>query len=141
MEKILFASFILCLSGCANKHEKIMSSNSDLHLKSKSYVDVPTSTHVIPATAVIYWLKVPSLSISAEELAGKDRLIIVDVEADNGGYITKASIKRSSGLVDLDQKVLASVKVARLKPHKVNGKYLRFKADLPFEFTLVNSSN
>jgi TonB family protein len=141
MKKFLLISLIMGLIGCANNSGNIISNSPDTHLRSQSYVDEPTSTHMIPANAVIYWLKAPSVSILAEELAGKDRLVIVDVEADNRGYITNASIKRSSGLEDLDQKVLASVKLARLKPHKVNGQYLRYKADLPFVFTLVNSSN
>lgn len=141
MEKILFASFILCLSGCANKFEKNMSINPDLHLKSKSYFDSPSAIHEIPANAAVYWLKVPSVPISGEGLEGKDRIVIVSLKADEKGYITSASIKKSSGLKELDEKCLDSLKLARLRPHKVNGQYLRFDVDLPFVFSLVKSSN
>jgi len=86
----------------------------------------------------VYWLKAPSLTISGAELAGRNRLVVLDVKADERGVITEVVLTRSSGLAELDEKSIAAVKLARLKPYKINGKHVRFDVTLPLLFTLEN---
>ncbi|UGQ24623.1 energy transducer TonB [Acinetobacter calcoaceticus] len=86
----------------------------------------------------VYWLKAPSLTISGADLAGRNRLVVLDVKADERGVITEVVLNRSSGLAELDQKSIAAVKLARLKPYKINGKHVRFDVTLPLLFTLEN---
>ncbi|WP_415872196.1 TonB family protein [Acinetobacter pittii] len=61
---------------------------------------------------------------------------MLDVKADEWGVITDVVLNRSSGLPSLDEKSIAAVQLARLKPYKINGKYVRFNVTLPLLFTL-----
>lgn len=91
-----------------------------------------------PESFKVYWLKAPSLTISGTELAGKNRLVLLNIKADEWGVITEVVLTRSSGLAELDEKSMNAVKLAKLKPYKINGKHVRFNVTLPLIFSLKN---
>lgn len=134
MKKIILTSLLFILLGCASK--SIESLNSNLALKIPQKIDSENSYYRVPETFKVYWVKAPSLTTSSAELAGRNRLVILDVKADEWGVITDVVLNRSSGLPSLDEKSIAAVQLARLKPYKINGKYVRFNVTLPLLFTL-----
>ncbi|MDC4581334.1 energy transducer TonB [Acinetobacter baumannii] len=134
MKKIILTSLLFILLGCASK--SIESLNSNLALKIPQKIDSENSYYRVPETFKVYWVKAPSLTTSSAELAGRNRLVILDVKADEWGVITDVVLNRSSGLPSLDKKSIAAVQLARLKPYKINGKYVRFNVTLPLLFTL-----
>lgn len=134
MKKSILTSLLFILLGCASK--SIESLNSNLALKIPQKIDSENSYYRVPETFKVYWVKAPSLTTSSAELAGRNRLVILDVKADEWGVITDVVLNRSSGLPSLDKKSIAAVQLARLKPYKINGKYVRFNVTLPLLFTL-----
>ncbi|MCK0913180.1 energy transducer TonB [Acinetobacter pittii] len=134
MKKIILTSLLFILLGCASK--SIESLNSNLALKIPQKIDSENSYYRVPETFKVYWVKAPSLTTSSAELAGRNRLVILDVKADEWGVITDVVLNRSSGLPSLDKKSIAAVQLAKLKPYKINGKYVRFNVTLPLLFTL-----
>lgn len=90
---------------------------------------------------VVWWEKKPNLNFTQAELEGKNRTLLLNVEADKAGIITKVNVKQSTGLPKLDEKAIAAVKAAKLKPHEFNGNYYSFKATLPFQFFLDDDVN
>lgn len=138
MKKIILTSLFLILLGCASKPVENLNRNLDLDVKTPPNFDSKNSYYKVPESFKVYWLKAPSLTISGAELAGRNRLVLLDVKADEWGVITEVVLNRSSGLAELDQKSIAAVKLARLKPYKINGKHVRFDVTLPLLFTLEN---
>ncbi|WP_087090825.1 energy transducer TonB [Acinetobacter pittii] len=138
MKKIILTSLFLILLGCASKPVESLNRNLDLDVKTPPNFDSKNSYYKVPESFKVYWLKAPSLTISGAELAGRNRLVLLDVKADEWGVITEVVLTRSSGLEELDEKSMNAVKLAKLKPYKVNGKYVRFDVTLPLLFTLEN---
>ncbi|MBI1447788.1 energy transducer TonB [Acinetobacter sp. AC1-2] len=138
MKKIILTSLFLILLGCASKPVESLNRNLDLDVKTPPNFDSKNSYYKVPESFKVYWLKAPSLTISGAELAGRNRLVLLDVKADEWGVITEVVLTRSSGLAELDQKSMNAVKLAKLKPYKINGKHVRFDVTLPLLFTLEN---
>lgn len=138
MKKIILTSLFFILLGCASKPVESLNRNLDLDVKTPPNFDSKNSYHKVPESFKVYWFKAPSLTISGAELAGRNRLVVLDVKADERGVITEVVLNRSSGLVDLDQKSINAVKLARLKPYKINGEHVRFDVTLPLLLTLEN---
>ncbi|WP_347018299.1 energy transducer TonB [Acinetobacter calcoaceticus] len=126
------------LLGCASKPVERLNRNLDLDVKTPPNFDSKNSYYKVPESFKVYWLKAPSLTISGAELAGRNRLVVLDVKADERGVITEVVLTRSSGLAELDEKSMNAVKLAKLKPYKINGKHVRFDVTLPLLFTLEN---
>lgn len=84
------------------------------------------TTQAEPAhlTTRIEWSKFPIVKITDSDLAGKNRVAIVRVKADESGKVIDASIKESTGLAKLDQKIMSAVLKAKTKPHVKNGNEL-----------------
>ena len=61
---------------------------------------------------------------------------MVHIEANEKGVVTLARISRSSGLPELDEKILRAVRSSKFKPYKENGVAYPISADQPFELTL-----
>ena len=80
------------------------------------------------------WLRQPRVSIQEFELQDQSRKMVVKISADTSGQITHAIIEHSSGLAELDQKVLRAVRSAKLKPYIENGIAYPFVASQPFYF-------
>jgi len=138
MKKIILTSLFLILLGCASKPVESLNRNLDLDVKTPPNFDSKNSYYKVPESFKVYWLKAPSLTISGAELAGRNRLVLLDVKADEWGVITEVVLTRSSGLAELDEKSMNAVKLAKLKPYKINGKHIRFDVTLPLLFTLEN---
>lgn len=138
MKKIILTSLFLILLGCASKPVESVNRNLDLDVKTPPNFDSKNSYYKVPESFKVYWLKAPSLTISGAELAGRNRLVLLDVKADEWGVITEVVLTRSSGLAELDEKSMNAVKLAKLKPYKINGKHVRFDVSLPLLFTLEN---
>jgi TonB family protein len=138
MKKIILTSLFLILLGCASKPVESLNRNLDLDVKTPPNFDSKNSYYKVPESFKVYWLKAPSLTISGAELAGRNRLVLLDVKADEWGVITEVVLTRSSGLAELDEKSMNAVKLAKLKPYKINGKHVRFDVTLPLQFTLEN---
>jgi TonB family protein len=138
MKKIILTSLFLILLGCASKPVESLNRNLDLDVKTPPNFDSKNSYYKVPESFKVYWLKAPSLTISGAELAGRNRLVLLDVKADEWGVITEVVLTRSSGLAELDEKSMNAVKLAKLKPYKINGKHVRFDVTLPLLFTLEN---
>jgi len=138
MKKIILTSLFLILLGCASKPVESLNRNLDLDVKTPPNFDSKNSYYKVPESFKVYWLKAPSLTISGAELAGRNRLVLLDVKADEWGVITEVVLTQSSGLAELDEKSMNAVKLAKLKPYKINGKHVRFDVTLPLLFTLEN---
>lgn len=138
MKKIILTSLFFILLGCASKPVESLNRNLDLDVKIPPNFDSKNSYHKVSESFKVYWLKAPSLTISGAELAGRNRLVVLDVKADERGVITEVVLNRSSGLAGLDQKSINAVKLARLKPYKINGKHVRCDVTLPLLLTLEN---
>ncbi|WP_267530328.1 energy transducer TonB [Acinetobacter oleivorans] len=138
MKKIILTSLFLILLGCASKPVESLNRNLDLDVKTPPNFDSKNSYYKVPESFKVYWLKAPSLTISGAELAGRNRLVLLEVKADEWGVITEVILTRSSGLAELDEKSINAVKLAKLKPYKINGKHVRFDVTLPLLFTLEN---
>ncbi|MFW1953887.1 cell envelope integrity protein TolA [Acinetobacter beijerinckii] len=86
----------------------------------------------------LYWSKFPQVQINGQELEGQDRFVLVSIISNEKGDIIEAEILKSSGLSNLDEKVLNATKEAKLKPYFADGKYYPIKATLPFDLNLNN---
>ncbi|WP_065342027.1 cell envelope integrity protein TolA [Acinetobacter gyllenbergii] len=84
--------------------------------------------------ADIIWIKQPNINISSSDLEGQERYLLVSIEASERGVINKVSIIRSTGSMQLDQKVVREIKLARLSPYKENGVGYPFSVTLPLRF-------
>ncbi|WP_287910770.1 TonB family protein [Acinetobacter sp.] len=78
------------------------------------------------------WLKKPKFSIKNEELKGYDREAEINFNFDANGQITSTEIIKSTGLIELDNKLIAVVKTGKFKPLKENG--VNIPSQLPYRF-------
>ncbi|WP_111893359.1 energy transducer TonB [Acinetobacter sp. MB5] len=83
----------------------------------------------------VQWSRSPHISYDGSELQGSARSVVVLIEADEKGKITKVTIVKSSGVSALDEKVLRAVRGAKFKPYKENGVAYPIKAKQPFDLT------
>lgn len=84
----------------------------------------------------VQWSRSPKPNYNNKDLDGQTRTIVVHIEANEKGVVTSARISRSSGLPELDEKILRAVRSSKFKPYKENGVAYRISADQPFELTL-----
>lgn len=75
-------------------------------------------------TTRIEWATFPKVQFSDNDLAGQSRIAIVRVKANESGKVIEASIKESSGLPKLDQKIVNAVFKAKTKPYVKDGNQL-----------------
>lgn len=75
-------------------------------------------TQEVPRTVdenmIVNWVKMPRFKIKNDELKGYDRNLLVGIETDVNGFIKVAEINKSSGLQELDNKVIEAFKNAKL---------------------------
>lgn len=81
----------------------------------------------------VQWSRAPHPSYSQADLEGEPRSMLVAVGADENGVITSVDVLKSTGLPELDKKVINSVYQAKFKPYKVNGELLSIQTDIPFD--------
>lgn len=63
---------------------------------------------------IVNWVKRPKFRINNDELKGYDRYLLVRIETDVNGFVKVAEINKSSGLQELDNKVIEAFKNAKL---------------------------
>ena len=82
------------------------------------------------------WSRTPNPNYSNRDLAGQNRRIVVLISADEKGNISNVKLTQSSGLSNLDEKILRTVRNGKFKPYKENGVAISFTAEQPFDLTL-----
>ncbi|EXB45970.1 TonB family protein [Acinetobacter courvalinii] len=95
----------------------------------------PSPKRVSIGGSGVQWSRSPKLSVTAKDLDNQTRSVMVMIEADEKGKITNARITRSSGLPNLDEKVLRAVKNAKFKPYMENGVAYPIRAEQPFDLS------
>ena len=83
----------------------------------------------------VQWSRSPRISYDGSELQGATRTVVVLIEADEKGKVTKVTLVKGSGIAALDEKVLRAVRSAKFKPYKENGVAYPIKAKQPFDLT------
>ncbi|WP_353172090.1 TonB family protein [Acinetobacter rudis] len=79
-----------------------------------------------------YWVKQPRIQLNNNELQGYDRTVLVGFYANESGFITSTKILESSGLDEIDKKVIMAVKMAKVKPYQINGVFYPISAKQHF---------
>ena len=95
----------------------------------------PAPKRVAIGGAGVQWSRSPKLSVTAKDLDNQTRSVMVLIEADEKGKITNVRITRSSGLPNLDEKVLRAVRSAKFKPYMENGVAYPIRAEQPFDLS------
>ncbi|VXA56188.1 putative TonB [Acinetobacter proteolyticus] len=95
----------------------------------------PSPKRVSIGGSGVQWSRSPKLSVTAKDLDNQTRSVMVLIEADEKGKITNARITRSSGLPNLDEKVLRAVRSAKFKPYMENGVAYPIRAEQPFDLS------
>jgi len=75
---------------------------------------------------IIKWMKKPIFRINNDELKGYDRYLVVRIETDVNGFVKVAEINKSSGLQDLDNKIIEVFKKAKIFAKYPNDKIENF---------------
>lgn len=101
---------------------------------------VKTTTSATPKRvsiggAGVQWKRSPQLSINSRDLEGQARRIVVLIEADENGQVVNVRITQSSGLTQLDEKIVRAVRRAKFKPYTENGVAYPIRAEQPFDLT------
>lgn len=71
-------------------------------------------------TTRLDWQKFPQIKINDTDLKDSPRSAVVRIYADTQGKITLAQIQDSTGLKELDQKIIQAVQKAQVRPHIEN---------------------
>jgi len=95
----------------------------------------PAPKRVAIGGSGVQWSRSPKLSVTAKDLDNQTRSVMVMIEADEKGKITNVRITRSSGLPNLDEKVLRAVRSAKFKPYMENGVAYPIRAEQPFDLS------
>lgn len=95
-----------------------------------------TQTASTIKTNEVQWIKKPSLDFTNEDLEGKNRYATVFLSANEQGIIHQVNIVNSTGLEQLDRKIIQAVKLAKVQPYTENGEIHSFTAVLPLTLYL-----
>ena len=133
MNKVIFTTCLLCLSTYSYSAEKLptikvqgnqLEQNDPQHL-----------------TTRIQWLKFPQVKYQSNELKDQERSAIIRVKADHSGKVLDAEIQESTGIRQLDQKIIDAVEVAKVKPAIKNGKSVAMVGYQTFTLTMNNATD
>lgn len=106
----------------------LLCANTVAHSKSDKMIAKlqPQTTQAEAAhlTTRIEWRKFPIIQFKDADLGGQNRIAIVRVKANESGKIVDASIKESTGLAKLDQKILSAVLQGQTKAFIQDGNEL-----------------
>ena len=104
-------------------------------------VDTTQETRSLQRSANnIFWLKKPSFRFSEHELRQQNRQISVVIHGNEKGEVTLVNIAQSSGLPELDKKVVRAVYQSKFRPYKENGVAIPFTAEQPFNLKLSTAT-
>ena len=74
---------------------------------------VQVEPRTVDENMIIKWVKKPIFRINNDVLKGYDRHLVVRIETDVNGFVKVAEINKSSGLQDLDNKIIEVFKIGR----------------------------
>ncbi|QIO09772.1 TonB family protein [Acinetobacter lanii] len=132
MKPIFCLSLLLCFASTAT-HSKVNSKDN-----AAQQLAVQRSTaEAAHLTTRIQWLKFPQLKYSDADLNGLDRFAIVRVKADESGKVISATVKESTGLKSLDDRLVQAVLKAKTKPAQKNGNAVAMVGYQSFTFNLT----
>lgn len=94
----------------------------------------PSPKRVSISGSGIQWSRSPRVTVTSKDLENQTRSVGIYIEADEKGKVTVARVTKSSGLQNLDDKVLRAVRGAKFKPYMENGVAYPIKTEQPFEF-------
>ena len=77
----------------------------------------------------------PKLNITAHDLENENRSVMVLVETNKFGNIINTTIRKSSGLSALDEKIIRATRLAKYEPYIENGEYYPIRAEIPFNLS------
>lgn len=86
------------------------------------------------------WAKKPRIRLNDHELGQQSRQIHVVINANEKGEVTQVNIAQSSGLAELDKKVVRAVYQSKFRPYKENGVAVPFTAEQPFSLQLSTAT-
>lgn len=88
----------------------------------------------------ISWLKKPRFKVNNDELKQQNRQISVVIHADEKGEVAQVDIVQSSGLPELDKKIVRAVYQSKFRPYKENGVAVSFIVQQPFNLQLSTAT-
>lgn len=103
--------------------------------------DVASSSGTNQATSPVVergevrWRFKPKINLRSFDLKGMTRNLIVKVDVNERGRITKVHLLQSTGLPALDRAVINATYGAAFYPRKINDKASRFTAEIPFSLS------
>lgn len=87
------------------------------------YPITATQPFVMEVSREAVYEKFPQILVKKSALQGRDRTVVIYAEADERGNVTRAEIKETSGLSELDHYILDEYrKQAKFEPLIINGK-------------------
>ncbi|MCH4248053.1 MAG: TonB family protein [Acinetobacter populi] len=101
---------------------------------SKPSASLPVfKTVEIGGTQGVQWSRQPKISYEPDALKGQNRIVVLQIEANEKGEITNVRVMQSSGVENLDQIVMRAVRKAKLKPYVEGGVTYPVRAQQPFQ--------
>ncbi len=98
-----------------------------------------TNTVQLSADRIV-WVKQPRIRFNDHELRQQNRQISVVIHGNEKGEVTQVEIAQSSGLPELDKKVVRAVYQSKFRPYKKNGVAVPFTAEQPFSLQLSTAT-
>ena len=95
----------------------------------------PSPKRVSIGGSGVQWSRSPRVTVTSKDLENQTRSVGIYIEADEKGKVTVARVTKSSGLQNLDDKVVRAVRGAKFKPYMENGVAYPIKAEQPFDLT------
>lgn len=92
-----------------------------------------------PYTTGLQWKQIPKIDVNNVELGCQDRTINTYIEANEYGEITAVTILKSSGIIDLDKKIISSIKNTSFYPYATSNIYHPIRVTQKFELELEDS--
>lgn len=111
--------------------------NSKMSLEEKGNTSFENRQEItkVPDSTEVSWSREPKISYTNSDLQGESRNVSVEINANKNGNIISAEIKESSGIQDLDMKVIRAIKSAKLKKFFKDGEASPLNIEQSFELT------
>ncbi|MEJ5139436.1 MULTISPECIES: TonB family protein [Acinetobacter] len=89
-------------------------------------------------TMLVKWMRAPKVSFKNELLEGYDRNVVISFKTDASGKVEHAEVFKSSGLEELDHKVLRAVQISKLRVWNEREEKTNYpaRAKQPFQFNV-----
>lgn len=89
-------------------------------------------------TTLARWMRAPKVSFKNELLEGYDRNVVISFKTDASGRVEHVEVFKSSGLEELDHKVLRAVQMSKLRVWNEGEEKTNYpaRAKQPFQFNV-----